>query len=103
MPSNRKYRASIEIMFQILEELLKKKELGVIKSQIYKKLSLRTSIGKKYLTRLEKGGYIHIEKESYGESRFRNRVKITKLGIKRFNWFINITTELDFKDEKNDP
>ena len=83
------------IIHSILEELVKHDQEGLIKYKLFKNLSLRTSIGEKYLSRLDQAGYLSIEQEYVGKKN-RFRIMITPLGIERFEWFIRITTELKF-------
>ena len=95
MSAPKSYRSSMMIIQSILEELVKFNQTGLIKYKIFKNLTLRTSIGEQYLTRLDQAGYLTIQQENVGK-RIRYRIKITPLGIERFEWFIRITTELKF-------
>jgi predicted transcriptional regulator len=95
MSATKSYRSTMMIIHLILEELMKHDKDGLIKYKLFKNLSLRTSIGEKYLSRLEQAGYLTIGQEYVGK-KFRYRIMITPLGIERFEWFIRITTELRF-------
>ena len=95
MSTPKSYRSTMMIIHSILEELVKHDQEGLIKYKLFKNLSLRTSIGEKYLSRLDQAGYLTINQEYVGKKN-RYRIKITPLGIERFEWFIRITTELKF-------
>ena len=95
MSAPKSYRSTMMIIHSILEELVKHDQEGLIKYKLFKNLSLRTSIGEKYLVRLEQAGYLTIRQEYVGK-KTRYRIEITPLGIERFEWFIRITTELRF-------
>ena len=95
MSAPKSYRSTMMIIHSILEESMRHDQEGLIKYKLFKNLSLRTSIGEKYLARLEQAGYLTVEQEYVGK-KTRYRIKITPLGIERFEWFIRITTELRF-------
>jgi predicted transcriptional regulator len=96
MPDNaHQYRSSLMIIQSILEDLLRAGVEGVIKTQIYSDLGLKTAVGEKYLDQLVKADYITINEEIWGKERTRQRVNITPLGRQRFEWFIKLSKELN--------
>jgi len=93
--SSRKYRSALVIIQSILEECMKgENKDGMVKSQIYKNLGLKTAVGEKYLELLIAAQYITMDIEVWGKERTRHRVKITSIGIQRFEWFIKLSNEL---------
>lgn len=96
MPSNRRYRSALVIIQSILEELVKNgRNEGLVKSHIYKEVGLKTSVGEKYLEELAAAGYLQIAEVPWGEQRVRHIVNITSRGIQRFEWFLQLSEELD--------
>lgn len=96
MPSNRRYRSALVIIQSILEELVKNgRREGLVKSNIYKEVGLKTSVGEKYLEELAGAGYLQIHEVPWGEQRVRHIVRITPRGIQRFEWFLQLSEELD--------
>ena len=97
MPSStKKYRSALIIIQSILEQLIKaENEDGIVKSKIYKNLGLKTIIGEKYLEQLISARYITINEEKWGKERIRHKVYITNRGLRRFQWFMKLSTELD--------
>ena len=94
MPDTHQYRSSLLIIHSILELLLRAGEDGLVKTQIYADLGLKTGVGEKYLDQLVSAEYITINEEVWGKERTRQRVNITPLGRQRFEWFIKLTKEL---------
>ena len=96
MPSSRRYRSALVIIQSILEELVKRglKE-GVVKSHIYKSVGLKTAVGEKYLEELSVAQYLIIKEEPWGEQRVRHMVYLTPRGLQRFEWFLQLSNELD--------
>ena len=97
MPSStKKYRSALIIIQSILEQLIKaENEDGIVKSKIYKNLGLKTIIGEKYLEQLISARYITLNKEKWGKERIRQKVYITNRGLRRFQWFMKLSTELE--------
>ncbi|MHA1721356.1 MAG: winged helix-turn-helix domain-containing protein [Promethearchaeota archaeon] len=97
MPSStKKYRSALIIIQSILEQLVKVgSDEGMVKSQIYKIVGLKTVIGEKYLEQLKSAGYISINEEKWGKERTRQKIVITNRGLRRFQWFMKLSTELD--------
>ena len=94
--SRRRYRSALEIIQNILEQLVKDgARNGMVKSHIYKEVGLKTSVGEKYLEELAKAEYIRIFEEPWGEQRVRHIVKITSRGMQRFEWFLQLSQELE--------
>jgi predicted transcriptional regulator len=91
----RQYRSALVIIQLILEELMKVGDEGVVKSQIYANLGLKTAVGEKYLDQLVNAEYLTVNEEQWGKERTRHVVRATMKGIQRFNWFIKLSTELD--------
>ncbi len=89
------YRSALIIIQSILEELMKSGREGMVKTHIYKNVGLKTSVGEKYLEQLEAAEYLTITEEPWGKERFRLRVHITTKGQKRFEWFIQLSNELE--------
>ena len=93
--SSRKYRTALMIIQSILEECMKgENKAGIVKSQIYKNLGLKTAVGEKYLEQLIAAQYITLTEEIWGKERTRHRIKITPKGVQRFEWFIKLSNEL---------
>ena len=95
MGSEKRYRSALLIIQSILEEIIKVGQEGVVKSQIYKNLGLKTAVGEKYLEQLEQAHYITINEEVWGKERTRQIVRITPTGLHRFQWFLQLSHELD--------
>ena len=97
MPSStKKYRSALIIIQSILEQLIKAgNEDGIVKSKIYKNLGLKTIIGEKYLEQLISARYITLNEEKWGKERTRQKIYITNRGLRRFQWFMKLSTELD--------
>ncbi len=97
MPSStKKYRSALIIIQSILEQLIKaENEDGIVKSKIYKNLGLKTIIGEKYLEQLISARYITLNEEKWGKERIRQKVYITNRGLRRFQWFMKLSTELE--------
>ncbi len=97
MPSNRRYRSALVIIQCILEELVKNgiKE-GMVKSHIYKNVGLKTAVGDKYLEELAQAEYLQIREEAWGEMRMRHMVYLTPRGLQRFEWFLQLSNELNY-------
>lgn len=95
MPSTRKYRSAVMLIQSILEELLKAGPDGMVKTQIYKNVGIKTTIGEKYIEQLVNAGYIKVEEEQWGKERIRMRVSITPKGEQRFAWFMQLSNELE--------
>ena len=97
MPSStKKYRSALIIIQSILEQLIKAgNEEGIVKSKIYKSIGLKTIIGEKYLEQLLTAGYVSITEEKWGKERTRQKVCISKRGLRRFQWFMKLSSELD--------
>ncbi|MHA2000546.1 MAG: hypothetical protein ACTSVU_00470 [Promethearchaeota archaeon] len=89
-----KYRSALRIIQSILELLVRSGNEGMIKSQIYKEVGLKTSVGEKYLEQLGSAQYIVISQEQWGKERIRNIVRVTPTGTQRFQWFIQLSNEL---------
>ncbi|MHA1745451.1 MAG: winged helix-turn-helix domain-containing protein [Promethearchaeota archaeon] len=93
--SSRKYRTALMIIQSILEECMKgENKAGMVKSQIYKNLGLKTAVGEKYLEQLIAAQYITLTVEQWGKERTRHMIKITPRGMQRFEWFIKLSNEL---------
>jgi predicted transcriptional regulator len=92
MPAS--YRSALIIIQSILEQLIRTGSEGIVKSQIYGNIGLKTTIGEKYLDQMLKAQYITIEEEIWGVERIRQKVHITPLGRQRFEWFIKLNREL---------
>ncbi len=88
-------RSALQIIQLMLEELLKSGDEGLVKSKLYKRLNLRTSIGEKYLQSLIDAGYISLTIEPWGKKREKHVVRIEKKGKARFEWFLRLNNELD--------
>ena len=82
------------IIQSILEQIIKAGEGGSVKSQVYKKLGLKTPIGDKYITQLISAKYITLNEEQWGKQRIRHKIYITKHGFNRFKWFMQLSKEL---------
>ena len=97
MPSSTKkrYRTALLIIQSILEELIKVGEEGVVKSQVYKEVGLKTPVGDKYVEQLIGAKYITLIEEPWGKQRIRHKIYITKRGIHRFKWFMQLSKELE--------
>ena len=89
------YRSALIIIQSILEELMKSGHEGMVKTNIYKNVGLKTAVGEKYMEQLEAAEYLSITEELWGKERFRLRVQITPKGRKRFEWFIQLSNELE--------
>jgi len=90
----RAYRSSLLIIQSILELLIRAGREGIVKTQIYADLGLKTAVGEKYIDQVEKAQYITVTEEIWGKERTRQRVLITALGRQRFEWFIKLSKEL---------
>lgn len=96
MPSPRRYRSALEIIQNILELLVKTEgDNGMVKSHIYKEIGLKTAVGEKYLEELANAQYLVIYEEPWGDQRVRHKVRITNRGLQRFQWFLQLSSELD--------
>jgi predicted transcriptional regulator len=92
--NNRTYRSSLMIIGLMLEELIKVKDEGMIKADLFSVLGVKTPIGEKYLTQLLNANYAILEKQKWGDLREKHIVKITQKGIGRFEWIIQLSKEL---------
>ncbi len=90
----RKNRSAIVLIQKILELVIRAGSEGIVKSQIYADLKLKSTVGEKYLEQMVQADYISIREEDWGE-RVRNKVYITDKGKKRFEWFLTLSKELD--------
>ena len=90
----RKNRSAIVLIQKILEKVIQAGEEGIVKSQIYSDLKLKSTVGEKYLDQMSQAEYIKIIEEDWGE-RVRNKVYVTEKGRKRFEWFLTLSKELD--------
>ena len=79
----------------VLEELLKSEPDGMVKTQIYKNVRIKTTIGEKYIEQLVSAGYISVKEEKWGKERIRMRIRITPKGKQRFAWFMQLSNELE--------
>ena len=70
-------------------------ELGTVKSNIYKEVGLKTPVGDKYVEQLITAKYITLIEEQWGKQRIRHKIYITKRGIHRFKWFMQLSKELE--------
>ncbi len=97
MPSStKKYRSALIIIQSILEQLIKAgTNEGIVKSRIYKSIGLKAIIGDKYLEQLMSARYISVNEEKWGKERTRQKVFITNRGLRRFQWFMKLSSELD--------
>jgi predicted transcriptional regulator len=91
---NRKNRSAIVLIQKILELVIRAGSEGIVKSQIYADLKLKSTVDEKYLEQMVQADYISIREEDWGE-RVRNKVYITDKGKKRFEWFLTLSKELD--------
>ncbi len=91
---NKRYRSALIIIQSILEELIKQGEEGAIKSHIYKNIGLKTMVGDKYIEQLISAKYITLNEEQWGKERIRHKINITKRGLYRFKWFMQLSKEL---------
>ena len=98
MPSS-EYRTANMIIQSILEAILRSEKLdspnseGIKKTHIIKKCGLKTKTADKYLSKLEKAGYIESTTSYWGE-RELILYRITAKGRLRYSWFVEINTEL---------
>ena len=95
MPPTRNYRSALQIIQLMLEELIRVGEGGIVKSTLYRAVRLKTAVGEKYLSQIQKAQYIVLEEEKWGKERFRHKVYITQRGMQRFQWFIRLSNELN--------
>lgn len=97
MPSSptKRYRSALVIIQCILEELMKQGQVGAVKSQVYKEVGLKTPVGDKYVEQLLAAKYITLIEELWGKQRIRHKIYITKRGIHRFKWFMQLSKELE--------
>jgi predicted transcriptional regulator len=91
----RRYRSALMIIQLILEELIKIEKEGLVKSQLYKNIGLKTVVGEKYLEQLLGAEYVTVTEELWGKERYIHKVRITHKGIQRFQWFIRLSSELN--------
>ena len=95
-----KYRSANLIIQTILEGILRadlSRNLvreGIVKSHLIKYSGLKTPVAEKYLTQMEKAGYIQSHEEPWGE-RTIIIYTITSLGKERLEWFTKICSELE--------
>ena len=78
----------------ILEELIKTRDEGIVKTDLYNLVGLKTPIGEKYLNQLLSANYISLEKQRWGEVRERHIIKVTEKGRERYQWIIQLSNEL---------
>ncbi|WP_457558249.1 winged helix-turn-helix domain-containing protein [Candidatus Harpocratesius sp.] len=93
--TTRKYRSAVMLIQSILEELIKAGRGGMVKTQIYKNVGIKTVIGEKYIEQLVSAGYINVVEEPWGKERVRMKVHITPKGEQRFTWFMQLSNELE--------
>lgn len=93
--ASRKYRSALILIQSILEELMKSGQEGMVKTQIYKNVGIKTAVGEKYMEQLESAEYLRVDEEQWGKERQRHRVHITPKGKNRFEWFIQLSNELE--------
>lgn len=95
-----KYRSANLIIQTILEGILRAEyspnllKEGIVKSHLIKYCGLKTTDAEKYLSKMEKAGYIQSSEESWGE-RTIIIYTITPLGKERYHWFTKINSELE--------
>ncbi len=93
------YRSSNLIIQKILEGILRADQQhtlmkqGIVKSHLIKYCGLKAVVAEKYLTKMEKAGYIQSHEEAWGD-RTIIIYNITPLGRERFSWFIKINSEM---------
>jgi predicted transcriptional regulator len=78
----------------MLEEIMREGDTGIVKTQLFTNLGLKTAVGEKYLQQLLNAEYAQVTEEPWGKERTRQIVKITPKGETRFQWFIRLSTEL---------
>ena len=95
-----KYRSANMIIQMILEGILRADlshnlvREGIVKSHLIRYSGLKTTVAEKYLTKMEKAGYIQSHKEAWGE-RTIIIYTVTPLGKERYEWFTKICSELE--------
>ncbi len=92
-PTSRKYRSAVMIIQLLLEELTRVED-GMVKSELYKAVGLKTAVGEKYLDQLIKAEYLTLTEEKWGKERVRHVIRISTKGLARFQWFIRLSNEL---------
>ncbi len=101
-----KYRSTNMIIQKILEGILRADidhmlvKQGIVKSHLVKYCMLKASTAEKYLSKMEKAGYLKSHEESWGE-RTITIIIITPKGKERYKWFVMLNMELeDHKKEE---
>ena len=94
------YRSSNLIIQSILEGIVRADinnilvKKGIVKSHLIKYVGLKASVAEKYLSKMEKAGYIQSREEPWGD-RSINIYTITPLGMERYQWFMKINAEFE--------
>ncbi len=94
------YRSSNLIIQKVLEGILRAGQAhsmtkqGIVKSHLIKYCGLKAIVAEKYLTKMEKAGYIQSHEEAWGD-RTIILYDITPLGKERFSWFVKINSEME--------
>ena len=97
---NPKYRSTNVIILSILEAILRADKdhylvkTGIVKSHLIKFCNLKASTADKYFSKMEEAGYIIASQEAWGE-RTITIYTITKKGEERYQWFVQINSELE--------
>ncbi|MFW9997464.1 MAG: transcriptional regulator [Candidatus Odinarchaeota archaeon] len=95
-----KYRSANIIIQTILEGILRvsyKKDYfhqGIVKSHLVQYCGLKTETAEKYLSKMEKAGYIESQIDHWGEKEIII-YNITSKGKERYEWFVKINAELE--------
>ena len=98
--SKTRYRTANMIIQTILEGILRaerdkfNERNGIIKSHLIEYSGLKLATAEKYLLKLEGAGYISSHTESWGE-RTINVYATTSKGKERYQWFVQINTEME--------
>jgi predicted transcriptional regulator len=93
--SPKAYRSALMIIQLMLEEIIKTGDEGIVKTQLFSDLGLKTKVGEKYLEQIIKAEYATMQEEAWGKERSRQVIKITAKGENRFQWFIRLSNELN--------
>ncbi len=99
MTPSSEYRNANMIIQSILEAILRSEThhstetKGILKTHLVKKCGLKVKTADKYLSKMEKAGYIETRTSYWGE-RELILYEITAKGKLRYSWFVEINTEL---------